>query len=106
MYNFQKEIVLRKHSQRRYLLQFLFVVVFILLGVQIVVSNVISSSGDELQLLEQRYALLRSQNEELKQNIAIVSSLTNVQNQAKNLGFTKNQVVIYLQNTVNVAMGR
>ncbi len=106
MNKFQKDIALRKHSQRRYLLQFLFVIVFILLGVQIVVSNVISSSGDELQLLEQRYSLLRSQNEELKQNIAIVSSLTNVQNQARNLGFTKNQVVIYLQNTVNVAMGR
>ncbi len=100
----QEEKETNNKERKHFILKTIFVLVAFLLGVQIIVSNTISASGEKLQMLEQRYVVLSSQNEFLKKQIARVSSLGNIQKEAEALGFGKSDSVIYLQNAVNVAM--
>lgn len=104
MKRFQDEKNKLIEQKRKILLRLLFILIFALLGTQIVISNAVSATGDQLQHLEQRYLTLRQQNEQLKQEIALSTSLNIMEQKAKLLGFIKNDSVIYLQNSVNVAM--
>lgn len=94
----------QKQGRQKLLLRAIFMVVFILLTCQIFVSNLISSSGDKIQLLEQRHTSLTSQNEQIKKEIASVNSLSNLSHEASKLGLVKTNSVIYLETQVNVAM--
>lgn len=104
MKKWQEEKETSSNYKKHFVLKIVFIFVAFLLGLQIVVSNAISTSGDKLQMLEQRYVVLSSQNEYLKKQIALVSSLGSIQKEAEALGFGKNDAVIYLQGAVNVAM--
>ncbi|MBI3384657.1 hypothetical protein HY030_00505 [Candidatus Gottesmanbacteria bacterium] len=104
MKKWQEEKETNQNQKKHFVLKIIFVVVAFLLGLQIVVSNTISTSGEKLQILEQRYVVLSSQNEFLKKQIARVSSLGSIQREAEELGFGKSDLVIYLQSAVNVAM--
>lgn len=94
----------KKQNRQRFLLKTVFLIVFLLLSCQIILANLISASGDRIQLLEQRYVTLSTQNELLKKQIASVTSLTVLSQEAQKLGLVKNNAVIYLENQVNVAM--
>lgn len=104
MRKYQEEKNKYKNRKREFLLKVLFLLVFALLGTQIILSNAISSSGDKLLLLDQKHQQLLSQNEQISKQISYLTSLTTLENRARYLGFLKNGSVIYLQNTVNVAM--
>ena len=104
MRKYQEEKNKYKNRKREILLRILFLLVFVLLGTQIILSNAISSSGDRLLMLDQKHQQLLSQNEQISKQISYLTSLTTLENRAKYLGFMKNVSVIYLQNTVNVDM--
>lgn len=104
MKKFQEERIKLSSKKRVNILRSLFFLVFVLLGIQIILSNAISSSGDKLQLLEQKHQQLLSQNELLSKQISYLTSLNTLENRARFLGYVNNTSSIYLQNTVNVAM--
>lgn len=103
MKKFQEEKENRIKLFRKIIVKCLFVFVFIILSIQIIVSNIISASGDKIQLLEQRYNSLQAQNEILKKQITQVTSLNNLQFTAEKMGFIKNESVVYLVPELNVA---
>jgi cell division protein FtsL len=101
-FNEQKE--LDQRNKRKAFIISLFVLIFVMFGLQVVISNLISTSGDKIQLMEQRYQSLMVQNEDLKKQIAQNTSLANLQKLAEEMGFKKNDSVVYLTPVVNVAM--
>lgn len=104
MKKYTEEKKIHGEKIKKYLLTSLFTLVFLLLGTQIVISNLISTSGDQIQLLEQRKSSLNTQNEYIKKQIAQYTSLSNLYEKAQALGFEKNQSIVYLVPELNVAM--
>ena len=87
MRKYQEEKNKYKNRKREILLRILFLLVFVLLGTQIILSNAISSSGDRLLMLDQKHQQLLSQNEQISKQISYLTSLTTLENRAKYLGF-------------------
>lgn len=73
-----------KHT---FLIKTLVIITLFLLAGRVVVSNIISTSGVELGFINEQIAVLRVENDTLKQELFLKSSLENIATEAAKLGF-------------------
>lgn len=82
-------------------------IIFILVGIlaifQIIISNRLSGYGRKISLLAQQSEQLKLENERVKKKIASFSALTNINQRAKEAGFTQKAQVYYLDDLYSVA---
>lgn len=71
---------------------------------RVVVSNIISTSGTELGRINEKIADVRIQNETLKQELFIKTSLENIASEAAKLGFTDKKENFVLTSPLPVAL--
>lgn len=81
----------------------IFILVAILAVAQIIISNRLSSYGKEINTLSKQTNELMLTNERIKKKIASSSALTNLDQKAKELGFTQKARVYYLDELYSVA---
>lgn len=103
MKKIQEEKEYRINKIRSICLKTLFVVVFISFCIQVIISNMVSASGDKIQLLEQRLQTLQTQNENINTRIVQLTSLSYLQHQAEKEGYIQSNSVVYLTPIINVA---
>lgn len=80
-----------------YLLLFVFIISFVILGIQ---SAFLSN---ELLSIERKKDLLLKENQKLEEQIVEMSSIAKIEETAQSLGFVKPQKVIYIKETQIVA---
>ena len=69
----------------------------LLLGTfQVIVSNQLANAGEKLTQIEKEIKTLEEENEELKREIAISSSLTTIAEKAEEMGFLRMENFLYL----------
>ena len=71
-------------------------VIFVLFLLQVVVSARLSTVGQDIAQMEERYQLLKQENAVLQQKIASNSSLLYIQTQAKKLGLNRPVKVLFI----------
>jgi hypothetical protein len=76
-------------------------VIFAAVCFEVYFSYLFQNEASNLESFENNYKNELTVNLKLKEDIAKFSSLSNVEERAKNAGFAKNQKIIYLQN-VNI----
>ncbi|HKC14619.1 MAG TPA: hypothetical protein VKC89_01485 [Patescibacteria group bacterium] len=81
----------------------LVLVVLVLAGLRVVVSNVISTSGVELGKINEEISVLRLQNDSLSEKFFSEASLTTIASQAAKLGFTNHKENFVLTNPLPIA---
>lgn len=80
------------------LVKFSIIVTIILSLFQIIVSNVVSTTGLELGKLDDKIKLYKKTNEVLKEEYLIVASYTNISQNATTIGFIESKSQISLNN--------
>jgi len=71
--------------------------ILIFLGLfQVVVSNQLATAGEKLTQIDEKIRGLENENERLKREIAISSSLTTIAEKAEEIGFLKVENFLYL----------
>jgi len=78
-----------------------FLIVLVVANVVFTVS--VSASGAELTSIEKAQNVLLSKNQELKDKITEVSSLSIIGEKAESLGFSKPEDIVYVQEVAPVA---
>lgn len=73
----------------KWLTRFLILIIILLWGARIVVSNQLATSGAELRSLEKRIAEVQEQNEKLVQEVTAKTSLQYLTEQAVEMGLTE-----------------
>ncbi len=99
----EKEV--HKINRKKLLVRILFVAVAVLFTLQITLSGILATSGDQLARLQQRYLTLSSENEDISQSISAETSLIKINQEADNLGFAKSVKVLYMPEQTSVALG-
>ena len=75
----------------------LLALILILLGVfQLIISNRLATAGEKLTQINKEIKALEEENERLKKEIAISSSLTTIAKKADEMGFLKVENFLYL----------
>ncbi len=69
----------------------------VLLVVNITASNLVSTTGQDLTSLKLKAHQLESVNAQLRQNIALQSSLVSLKERSQQLGFTSPASLVYLE---------
>lgn len=82
---------------------FLAGIIFLLLIIQVVVSNRISTSGLEINRLQEEIEYANEENRILNEKIASASSLLVLKGKAITQGFAKNSIPLYLSSDLPVA---
>ena len=85
---------------KRYLIYFLAVLLSVC---QIIVSNALSNYGKQISEIHAKIAVIETENEHLKKNVASESAVARVALRAKELGFEVKADVIYLDDSYSVA---
>lgn len=88
----------------RLILKTLIFATFFLAVVRVVVSNVISTSGVELGRLNEEIAIVRLQNDTLREELFAKSSLENIASEAAKLGFTDKKENFVLTSPLPIAL--
>ncbi len=83
---------------------FLVVIVAVLALLQIIFANKLATSGEVLQKMEKEAEVLKMENRRLSNQIASCSSLLELEEKAKQLGFSKNPSVVYLPDQKGIAL--
>ncbi|MDP3988457.1 MAG: hypothetical protein Q8P80_04940 [Candidatus Levybacteria bacterium] len=83
---------------------FLGLIVIFLTIVQVVVSNRLSTTGNNLWELEEKVAYYEKQNAVLKEELLTVSSLNNIASTAGQLGFVEDKSQIFLSAPLPLAV--
>ncbi len=83
---------------------FLGLIVIFLTIVQVVVSNRLSTTGNNLWKLEEEVAYYEKQNAVLKEELLTVSSLNNIASTAGQLGFVEDKSQIFLSAPLPLAV--
>lgn len=98
---------LHKHisSQSRLTLAVL-ISVAILLGANLLVSNILATSGEKLRSLETRKENLMRQNNKIRQVVLESMALDNLESKARELGFVKSSKTLNIASRERVAMHR
>lgn len=78
----------------------------LLLGANMLVSNILATTGEQLENLTQREANLSQQNQRLRKQIISLSSLDTIEIRALELGLQKTNQVISLSSMPQVAMNQ
>jgi cell division protein FtsL len=76
---------------------FLWILVFVLLGVHVLFAVDNSSTGVKIALLEEEIHKLEEENENLSKDLLNTTSLTKLNENAESLGYLKIEKAIYLQ---------
>lgn len=79
-------------------------VIFILVGLRIVVSNTISTSGVELGKINEETGILNLVNASLSEKFFAEASLTTIASEAASLGFTNHKENFVLTNPLPIAV--
>jgi cell division protein FtsB len=83
-----------------------FISVVILLIANLMVSNIIATSGEQLRQLQERNKNLENQNSKLRQEIIQTSALNTLENKAYELGFAKSTETLTLSSQPPVALSK
>lgn len=78
--------------------------ILVLLGANLLVSNILSTAGTKLQEFEQRKANLQNQNSKLEIELIRQSSLKEIEIKARQLGLVKVDSVVYISEDLPIAM--
>lgn len=90
----------------RFLIRVLYLFVFVLVALQIIVSNSLISEGDKISKINKETEKLRFDNKTLEEAISKTNSLAVLTSLTKENGFVKANSVIVLSPTIPVAQGR
>ena len=90
-------------KKRKYLFLIWFLVGFLAL-VNLIASNQMSNSGEKIRALEKEITALARENLDLGQQIAVRSSLLELKERARSLGFSASTKIFYLKGETVVAM--
>ena len=82
----------------------LFLLIFLLVFANLVVSNRLSTAGEEIKTLESKIESLNLENASLELEIAQTGSISGLIRRAGSLGFVRSPQVLYLKGEVPVAM--
>lgn len=74
--------------------------------VQVVISNRLSTTGIELEKIQSEVAKYKKENTLLEEKVLEASSLINVSQKAKSLGFVESKSQIYLTSPLPLALNR
>lgn len=74
----------------------LVLILVILAAFQIIVSNQLATAGEKLTEIDQEIKFLEEENDRLKREIAISSSLTTIAKKAEEAGYLKTEDFLYL----------
>ncbi len=85
------------------ILKFLVIAAIVLAIGRVVVSNVISTSGVQLGKMNEKIAVLRTENDSLKEELFSKSSLENIASEAAKLGFTDKKESFVLTSPLPIA---
>ncbi|KKP59194.1 MAG: hypothetical protein UR52_C0010G0007 [Candidatus Gottesmanbacteria bacterium GW2011_GWA1_34_13] len=99
----RKKIVIQ-HQAKLPIRAFLVGFILLLLILQVVVSNRIAISGNQITQIEQKLDGLKQSNNNLGEKIASASSLTVIREKSLSLGFTKNITPYYVSTNLPVAL--
>lgn len=86
------------------ILKILIVTLFVLAIGRVVVSNLISTSGVELGKLDEEIAILKTQNDSLREELFSKESFENIASEAAKIGFTDNAQNFVLTSPPPVAL--
>lgn len=86
------------------ILKFLILIAFFLAMGRVVVSNLISTSGVELGRLNEETALIKTENDSLREELFSKSSLENIASEAAKIGFTDKKENFVLTSPLPIAV--
>ncbi|HEY5601391.1 MAG TPA: hypothetical protein VIK81_04905 [Patescibacteria group bacterium] len=87
----------------RHIFFFLAAIIGFLLILQIILSNILATSGENLAKIDSLINQTKQENSKLKAEIAQEGSLSNVETKAKELGMIEASKFVYIDRTVPVA---
>lgn len=91
-------------NQRHCINIFLIVLVFIISGVQVIILNRDSTSGEKLTKIYREFDQVERENSRLSQQIASASAMVTLSVKAKRLGFVASQKFISLNSPQKLAL--
>lgn len=81
----------------------LLLVVFILVGIELVFANYLATQGVKLATLNEEIKTIQNENDRLKVEIAKATSLANIEARAKELGLKKSTRYLYISQSFSLA---
>lgn len=81
-----------------------FILIFALLLVNLVFSNRMSTSGEEIEAVQMEIEKQQAENKALELEVTQLSSISGLLKRAENMGFVSSSQVLYLKGQLPVAM--
>jgi len=71
---------------------------------KIIMANVLATSGNQLGKLEAEIVQLKKENQKIKEELAVLSSLSRISSEAEKLGFEETEFIVFVKEEVPVAL--
>lgn len=85
------------------IVKILFIIMLLLAGIRVVVSNSISTSGVALDRINEDVASVKTDNLLIEEKLLSLTSLNNVASEAAKLGFASNNDILIIANPLPIA---